>query len=71
LTVEASGASDVELASGDLDELVLGLSGASHASIRGTASLLRADVSGASRLAQFDLDVDEGRWMSRARAAPK
>jgi formylmethanofuran dehydrogenase subunit C len=59
LTIEASDASEIEVGSVDLDELVLNVSGASQVSIEGAAGHLRADVSGASRIALFGVEADE------------
>jgi len=61
LGIDASGASSIDIPAAELDELVVGLSGASRATLGGSASTLDAEVSGASRLASFDLATDEAR----------
>jgi hypothetical protein len=59
LMLDASGASTLDIASVDLDELVSVLSGASEATIGGTASTLDAEVSGASQLSMYETEVEE------------
>ena len=59
LTINASGASEIEIGSVELDELFLDASGASQVSIEGTAGHLRADASGASNIALFGVEADE------------
>jgi hypothetical protein len=60
LTVEASGASEVDLPPMDLDDLVLSVNGASNVSAEaGRAGRLQADVSGSSHVALFEVQADE------------
>ena len=60
VTIEGSGASEIRLASVDLDEFDITLSGASKLSgATGSANRITADVSGASSLSLLGVEADE------------
>jgi Putative auto-transporter adhesin, head GIN domain len=60
VTVEGSGASEIQLGAVDLDEFDIALSGASKLSgASGSANRVTTDVSGASNLSLFGVEADE------------